>query len=146
MTERLPLEIFAIYFSGYSAHAIEYKGVVYPTLEHAYHCLRYTDPHIRKEILEARSPEKAWEVSQKYKSMQLRDFSERKLEVMEKLMRAKLAQHESIQKALRASGDMDIVKHITTGPPADGYWDDGTDGKGENHIGRIWMELRSELR
>lgn len=39
-------EIFAVYFSGYSAHAIDFGGALYPTVEHAYHCQRYTNPAI----------------------------------------------------------------------------------------------------
>jgi predicted NAD-dependent protein-ADP-ribosyltransferase YbiA (DUF1768 family) len=50
MSRSLPPEIFAIYFSAFSAHALEIDGVVYPTLEHAYHCLRYTDAKIIEEI------------------------------------------------------------------------------------------------
>jgi len=145
MTARLSPEIFAIYFSAYSAHALKIDGVVYPTLEHAYHCLRYADPRIIEEIRAAHSLVKAWEISQKYKKVQKSDFSRRKLEVMEMLQRKKLEQHEDVRKALIDSNGMEIVKHIITGPPGDGFWDDGADGKGENYVGKIWMKLRSEL-
>ena len=148
MSQIYPLEKFYIYFSTYTAHALEIGGVVYPTLEHAYQCARYTDPNIIEEIRSARSPVKAWETSTKYKHLQIPDFKkeEYKLEVMKKLMRLKAEQHEEIRKALLESGDMQIVKHITTYPPGDGFWDDGEDGKGLNHIGRIWMEIREELK
>ncbi len=139
-------EIFAIYFSGYTAHMIKYMDVLYPSAEHAYHCQRYIDEKIIEEIKTARSPFKAWEVSQKYKNQQIADFGERKAEVMEEICRAKMQQHEDIQKALLESGDALIVKHISTGPKADGFWDDGADGTGRNEIGRIWMRLREELR
>lgn len=144
--ERLSDDLFVTYFSGYSAHAIEYKGTVYPTVEHAYHCQRYLDSGVIEEIRAARSPFKAWEVSQKYKGSQIADFNERKAAVMEELCRAKLAQHEDIRRALIESGDMPIVKHITTGPKPDGFWDDGADGNGRNETGKIWMKLRQELR
>lgn len=144
--DRLSPEIFAIYFSGYTAHVIEYKGVVYPTVEHAYHCQRYTDPTIIEEIRFARSPFKAWEVSQRHKSQQLPDFNDRKREVMKELCRAKMEQHEDVRQSLLDSGDLPIVKHISTGPKPDGFWDDGEDGTGRNETGKIWMELRDELR
>jgi predicted NAD-dependent protein-ADP-ribosyltransferase YbiA (DUF1768 family) len=51
----------------------------------------------------------------------------------------------NFRKALVDSGEMRIVKHIVTYPPGDGFWDDGEDGKGLNHIGRIWMEIRDEI-
>jgi ribA/ribD-fused uncharacterized protein len=145
MNSIFSLELFAIYLSNYSAHMVEYGGVVYPTAEHAYQCQRYTNEVLRKEIRETRSPVKAWEVSQKYKKEQLIDFNERKVLVMKEILRAKLEQHADIQKILVDSGTYKIVKHITTGPPADGFWDDGDDGLGQNEIGKIWMELRTEL-
>lgn len=143
-----PLEKFYIYFSPYTAHAIEIDGIVYPTLEHVYQCQRYTDQKIIEEIRSARSPVKAWEVSSKYKHLQIPDFKkdEHKLKVMKMLMRLKAKQHEDIRKALIDSGDLKIVKHIVTFPPGDGFWDDGEDGNGLNHTGRLWMEIRDELK
>ena len=62
------------------------------------------------------------------------------------LLKLKVEQHEEIRKALLDSGDLEIVKHITTYPPVDGFWDDGEDGKGLNHTGDMWMKIREELR
>ena len=147
-TEKVPLEIFAIYFSPYTAHAIEIDGVVYPTVEHAYQCQRYTDSKIIEEIRTAHSPVKAWETSSKYKSVQIPEFKkdEYKLEAMKKIMQLKAEQHEDVRKALIDSGDKQIVKHITTDPPGDGFWEEGENGEGLNHIGRMWMEIREELK
>ncbi len=86
MPQTLPLEIFAIYFSPYTAHAIEIDSVVYPTVEHAYQCQRYIDQKIKDEILAARSPVKTWETSTKYRHLQIPYFRARKLEVMKMLI------------------------------------------------------------
>ena len=144
----LPIEIFYIYFSPYTAHAIETDGVMYPTVEHAYQCARYTDKNIINEIIQAKSPVKAWETSSKYKHLQIPEFKDEnhKLKVMKEMMRQKALQHEEVKKAILDSGDLKIVKHIVTYPPGDGFWDDGQDGKGLNHIGKIWMEIREELK
>lgn len=148
MKEIYPLEKFFIYFSPYTAHAIEIDGTVFPTVEHAYQCQRYTDQKIIEEIRASRSPVSAWEISTKYKHLQIPEFKDEKykLEVMKKLMKLKVEQHEEIRKALLDSGDMKIVKHITTYPPGDGFWDDGEDGSGLNHMGRMWMEIREEIK
>ena len=147
MTKQLPLELFYIYFSPYTAHALELDGRIYPTLEHAYQAQRYTDQKIINEILSARSPLKAWQISSTYKHLQIPEFKkdEHKLFTMEKLMRLKVDQHEEIRKALIDTKDLEIIKRIVTYPPGDGFWDIGEDGKGENHIGKIWMKIRSEL-
>jgi len=147
MTKSLPLEIFYIYFSPYTAHAIELEGVIYPTVEHAYQCQRYVDNKIIEEIRVARSPIKAWQISTKYKHLQIPEFkeAEHKLKVMKMLMKLKAEQHEEVMKALKDTSDLQIIKRIVTYPPSDGFWDIGEDGKGQNHIGKIWMELRDEF-
>ncbi|HXK40385.1 MAG TPA: NADAR family protein [Candidatus Paceibacterota bacterium] len=142
----LPHDIFKRYLTPHSPHTVLYEDVLYPTVEHAYHCLRYTDPVIIEEIKTASTPLRAWEISQRHKGTQRPGFSAKKVAIMKELSRAKYEQHEDVREALMGSGDLRIVKHITDGPPADGFWDDGKDGTGRNHIGEIWMELRSELR
>lgn len=147
MANTLPLELFYIYFSPYTAHAIGIGGVTYPTVEHAYQCARYDDLKIIEEIRRAASPMKAWEVSTRFKGVQKPEFKDEmyKRAVMKDLMRLKAEQHEEVRKALLDSGTQKIVKHILTYPPGDGFWDDGPDGKGQNEIGKIWMEIRDEL-
>lgn len=148
MPKTLRLEIFYIYFSPYTAHAIEIDGLVYPTVEHAYQCARYTDKKIIEEIRTALSPVLAWEISSRNKQFQIPEFKEdaHKLHVMKKLMRLKVEQHKDVRDELLKSGDSLIVKHIVSGPPGDGFWDDDEDGRGLNHTGRMWMEIREELR
>lgn len=143
----LPIEIFYIYFSPYTGHQIELDGVLYPTVEHAYQCLRYRDPKIISEILSTRSAVLAWEVSSKYKQFQIPEYGndQYKLDIMKKLIRLKAEQHKDVLGALVSSGDQKIVKHVVSGPPGDGFWDDGEDGKGLNHSGRLWMEIRDEI-
>jgi ribA/ribD-fused uncharacterized protein len=146
MPSQLPDLIFFTYFSPYTAHAIEIKGEIFPTVEHAYQCQRYDDPKIVAEIRSAASPLKAWQVSAKYKDREIAGFQSEKREVMKDLMRLKARQHEEVKNALLDSHDLKIVKHISTYPPGDGFWDDGQSGEGENQMGRIWMELREELQ
>lgn len=143
----LPLEIFYIYFSPYTAHAIEINGTIYPTIEHAYQCARYDDQKIIEEIRKTASPLLAWQMSSKYKHLQNPKFGDNafKRKVMKEMMRLKLLQHREVRDALINSYDQMIVKKIVTYPPGDGFWDIGEDGKGENQIGKIWMELREEL-
>lgn len=148
MPQTLPLEIFFIYFSPYTAHAIELNGKIFPTVEHAYQCQRYTDEKIVQEIINTKSPVKAWEISCTYKHLQIPEFKneEYKLKIMKQLMELKTEQHEDVKQALIGSGDMQIIKHITTYPPGDGFWDDGKNGEGLNHMGKIWMEIRDKIK
>lgn len=118
------------------------------TVEHAYQCQRYTDQKIIDEIRKATSPVKAWETSTKYKHLQIPEFKDDQYKrgVMKKMMKLKALQHEEVRKSLIDIGDLEIVKHIVTYPPGDGFWDDGIDGNGQNQMGKIWMEIREELK
>jgi ribA/ribD-fused uncharacterized protein len=135
-----PLDQYEKFLATFSAHAIEYKGKLYPTVEHAYHASRYVDEKIQEEIRAAKSPYIAWELSQKYKAGQMSDFDARKSAVMEEICRLKLTQHEDVKAGLLASGDDTIVKNYP-----DPYWGIGPNGVGKNEMGVIWMKLRSEL-
>lgn len=141
MEETYPFELFEKFLAPFSGHMLEFKGVLYTTTEHAYHCQRYTDPSVIEEIKQARSAYLAWETSQKYKSSQLVDFDSKKVEIMEELFKAKLAQHADVKEALIKSGETTIVKH-----QADKFWGDGLDGAGKNEMGKVWMKLRAELQ
>lgn len=137
----LPFDLYERMLSAFSGHMVEYKGMVYPTAEHAYHCQRYTDPAVLDEIKNARSAKLAWEASQKYKSQQMLGFEEGKVALMEDICRAKLAQHADVKEVLLWSEGMAIIK---TYP--DPFWGIGLDGEGRNELGKLWMRLRDELK
>jgi predicted NAD-dependent protein-ADP-ribosyltransferase YbiA (DUF1768 family) len=84
----------------------------------------------------------AWREGQKYKNSQdllVDDFD--KDEVMERLFKAKLLQHEDIKSVLLATKNRELLKVYDT----DCYWGTGVDGTGQNKMGKLWMKLRSEL-
>ena len=141
MEEIYPYELFEKFLAPFSGHMLEFKGVLYTTVEHAYHCQRYTDTKVMEEIKQARSAYLAWETSQKYKNSQVADFDVKKVEIMEELFKAKISQHADVKEALMQSGDTTIVKH-----QADKFWGDGIDGAGRNEMGKVWMKLRTELK
>jgi ribA/ribD-fused uncharacterized protein len=128
--------------NNFSANAVEINGVLYPTSEHAYQAAKCTDPDGKREIIAAKSPLFAKEVSnQKYKSAKDPNWNTKKLSVMESILRAKLDQHQEVRDALIKSGDEEIAEDS----PVDGFWGRGKNGSGENQLGKLWMKIRSEL-
>ncbi len=96
--------------NNFSANAVEMDGVLYPTSEHAYQAAKCTDLNGKKEIIAAKSPLLAKEVSnQKYMSAKVPDWNAKKLSVMESILRSKLEQHEEVRDALIKSGDEEIA-------------------------------------
>ena len=128
--------------SNFSAFTLEYKGVVWPTSEHAYQAASFLDEEIRTLIFEASSAHEARNLGQVHKSKRRPDWNEIKLQVMEDIFRAKLAQHDYVKEKLLASGDRELIKNV----PDDSFWGWGADHKGENRMGKLWMMLRDELK
>ena len=125
--------------SNFSAHEVEYKGVVYKTSEHAYQVAKFIDEEIRVQIVEAPSAYLAREYGQQ-KEGRVENFD--KVLEMKNIMRAKLEQHEDVRQALLKTGNAIIEKNH----PLDAYWGTAPDGSGKNVMGNIWMELRDELK
>ena len=125
--------------SNFSAHQVLYDDVLYVTSEHAYQVAKFSDPAQREKIKNALSPFLAREYGQ---SADGRTKNFDKVGVMKKIMRAKLQQHDDVRHMLLATGDAEILKNH---PGDDGYWGVGPDGRGQNIMGNIWMELRNEI-
>ena len=126
--------------SPFSALEVEIDGVRYKTAEHAYHALRVV-PEARTEIMNASSPLEAWRLAQVCKEKdQLIEHD--KDELMERIFRAKLAQHESVKEVLLLTGERELLKVFDK----DYYWGTGSDGTGQNKMGKLWMKLREEIR
>jgi ribA/ribD-fused uncharacterized protein len=128
-------------FNNFSAHAIEFRGKLYPTCEHAYQATKCADPAGREAIRRARSPLQAKSLANEtYKAAKDADWGNKKVAVAEQILRAKLAQHPEARDALRESGHEDIVEDS----PTDYFWGEGADGSGQNVLGKLWMKLRDE--
>jgi ribA/ribD-fused uncharacterized protein len=128
-------------FNNFSAHAIEFRGKLYPTCEHAYQAAKCTDPQGQEAIRNARSPLQAKKLTNEvYKAARDPDWGNKKVAVVEEILRVKFAQHPEAQQALRESGSEDIVEDS----PTDYFWGVGADGSGQNMLGKLWMKLRDE--
>ncbi len=128
--------------NNFSANAVEIDGVVYPTSEHAYQAAKCTDFQGKLDIIAARSPELAKEISnQTYAGAKRPDWNEVKLGIMESVLRAKLNQHQEVRDALIRSSNAEIAEDS----PVDDFWGRGKDGNGQNNLGKLWMKIRSEL-
>lgn len=128
------------YFSPFSAHEVELDSVVYKTAEHAYQALRMV-PAARDAIMATASPMDAWRAAQVAKQAGQADESIDKYELMERIFRAKLAQHPDVEQVLRDSGERELRKNYDL----DNDWGTGADGLGQNNMGKLWMKLRNEL-
>jgi ribA/ribD-fused uncharacterized protein len=127
--------------NNFSAHAVVFEGTLYPTAEHAYQATKCTDPTGKDEIRQTRSPAQAKVcANETYKDAKDPGWEDKKVVIMEKILRAKLAQHPEVMQTLQRSGHEDIVEDS----PSDYFWGEGADGSGQNKLGKLWMKIRAD--
>lgn len=110
-----------------------------PTNEHAYQAMKCTHHGDFLRIIAADTPAKAKRLG---KSIVIRDdWDEIKVAVMYQINRAKYTQHTYLRNKLVATEGL----LEETNQWGDTYWG-VCNGIGENHLGKILMRLREELR
>lgn len=131
-------------FDSFSAYTVQIWDKEFPTAEHAYQWKKYneTHPELAKQILEAKNPNAVKKISDANKDKVSPDWTEKKVAIMEDIVRAKVQQHEKVRKLLEESETRTIIENS----PDDDFWGIGPNADGQNMLGKIWMRLREELR
>jgi len=127
------------FLSNFHRAPMMYKGIAYPTSEHAYQAAKSLNDNTRMNVSILGTPSEA----KKYgKTVQLRaDWDDVKLDVMAEIVRAKFMQNPSLKEKLLATEDIILEEGNAWG---DTYWG-MCKGKGENHLGKTLMNLRESL-
>ncbi len=128
-------------FSNFSAFAIRWDGEFWMTTEHIYQAEKFEDPEIRHKIRMALSAHDAKKIAKLHDRAKRSDWAKIKLAVMERILRTKLEQHSYVREMLLATGSRELVEDS----PKDSFWGRGPDHLGHNHLGKLWMKLRSEI-
>lgn len=137
-----PREFYCL--DNFSSFKVNYKGVLYSSVEEAYQAQKFIDtsPKVYNLILKSLSAHDAQKIAQENKHLQRSDWDEVKLEIMEDILMAKVKQHSYVAKKLLQTEDYLIVEDS----PYDSFWGCGKDLNGNNHLGKLWMRIREQLR
>lgn len=140
--------------SNFSAFTLKWKGYKFDTSEAAYHWEKFPDvPNnsallnpsrlaTRGAILYAPSAHEAFKISARCISVRRPDWDGVKVDVMREILRAKVEQHEYVRRKLLQTGERMLVENSWR----DGFWGWGPNCDGQNMLGKLWMEIRAELR
>ena len=129
--------------SNFAAFRLDWRGIVFDTSEHAYHWMKFPNHlAVRSCILNARSAHEAFKIAEQYRELGRSDWEVVRVHVMRAILLAKVEQHAYVKCKLLETGDREIVEDSWR----DAFWGIGEDGKGENIMGRLWMEVRAKLR
>lgn len=133
--------------SNFSSFSIDTENGRFPTSEHAYHYEKFLFPShasngLLFEIRMARSAHDTFKIAEANKALRRRDWDDVKVPIMKRLLHAKAAQHEYVTRKLLATGDRELVENSWR----DDFWGWGPNQDGQNMLGKLWMEVRAELR
>lgn len=133
--------------SNFSAFTLQWKGIRFDTSEAAYHWEKFLGDSgvaqlTRHFIQTAPSAHEAFKIAEQNKEHRRADWNDVKVGIMLEILRAKAAQHEYVRRKLLATGDRELVEDSWR----DDFWGWGPNRDGKNTLGRLWMQVRAELR
>lgn len=132
------------FLSNFYPCIISYEGLKYPSVEHAFQAAKSLDNEVRRgfQVCPTAADAKYFGRHVKLRS----DWDEVKIRVMKDLVKDKFVRNFSFRSDMKQmlldTGDSYLEEGNNHG---DTFW--GTvNGRGENHLGKILMEVRDELR
>ena len=129
-------------FSNFFAAPISLRGKIWPTTEHFFQAMKFEGSAYADTIRTASSPGKAASLGRSRAHPLRPDWESAKYDLMKEAVRAKFTQHSDLRLMLLGTGEAELVEHTEK----DSCWADGGDGTGLNLLGKVLMEVRTELR
>lgn len=129
--------------SNFSRHAVYLAERIWPTVEHYYQAQKFAGTSHEETIRCCPTPTLAKRrADELFGACGLEGWASVREQVMLDGLRAKFRQHPDLERRLLRSGDRQLVEHTRS----DVYWGDGGDGTGQNRLGHLLMQVRTELR
>jgi len=133
-----------------SPHRITHEGKRWKTAEALFQALRFADEEIREAIRTSPSPMTAKMIATKHRAeMTVQPRSQQDLDNLRMVLRLKVDQNPEVKRILLATKDNEIIEDCTNrnrgsakfwgAALVDGEW------QGENWLGKLLMELRTEV-
>ena len=130
------------FLSNFSYIPVFYDNKKWLTSEHAYQAAKFDNPVVREKILNAKSPDEAFQIGRNTDNIRRTNWDEIKVQVMEDIVSEKLKQNSYLNELLLKTGNKEIIEASST----DSFWGWGPKKDGENHMGKIWIKLREKIQ
>ncbi|HEY9750785.1 MAG TPA: NADAR family protein [Allocoleopsis sp.] len=132
-------------FSNFSPHPIAIADQTWTTVEHYYQSQKFVgtehEPLIAT-IQAVKTPEEAAALGRARCRSVRKDWEQVKAEIMYQAVLQKFLTHLDIQAVLLSTHEALIVEDS----PTDYYWGCGSQGTGQNQLGKILMQVRQVIR
>lgn len=127
-------------FSNFYLREVKYKDKIYKTKEHAFQCQKATNQKDFDYVFEAPTPFNAKRRARKIKLKE--SWPLRRIGIMKEIVLEFFKQHKDLRNVLMSTDSAELIEGNDWG---DTFWG-VCNGEGENHLGKILMEVRDMLR
>lgn len=134
------------FLSNFYAADVELEGAEYPTIEHAFQAAKSLDFAERRAVKNAKTASEAKRIGRKIKRRT--DWFEVSLDIMTMLVRQKFTRYPELKSKLLETGDAKLIEGNNWNDRFYGavYDTNRNEWMGENHLGKILMKVRDELK
>lgn len=127
------------YLSNFYSCPVEYDGLTYQNTEAAFQAAKCANRNEREKFVSL-SPGQAKKLGRKVDLRE--DWETVKIDVMRDVLKSKFSLNSELREKLIATGDVELIEG--------NHWNDRfwgvCRGKGQNHLGKLLMELREILK
>ena len=116
------------------------NGVYWPTVEHFFQAQKFIEPAVQERNRHVATPKEARTIGQSRALNVRADWDEVREEVMLVALRIKFRAPAARELLLSTGGRM-----LVESSPFDYFWAAGQDGSGQNRLGHLLVQVRSEL-
>ena len=128
-------------FSTVSQHPFLLDDVQWKTAEHYYQANKYKTMPYAVTIALAEDGEQAYQWGNRWYKRKVKGWKQQRQLYMTRALFRKVKEYPEIADALLATGDAMLVETSQY----DYFWGLGRDQRGENRLGRVWMDIRKKL-
>jgi len=124
-----------------SPHPIELDGETWATVEHYFQAQMVANETVMAKIKQAPSAEDAYKIGTSWFRRKRKDWKQIRRVMMTRALYTKAQMYPDVKAALLKTGDELIIETSAY----DHYWGIGRDQRGDNMLGKTWMDVRRKL-
>jgi ribA/ribD-fused uncharacterized protein len=127
--------------STVSPHKFKLEAYCWPTAEHYYQAHKFEGLPYAAMILSSETGQTAYHAGNRWFKRKVSDWKVKRRVWMTRALYRKTMEHSAVREFLLATNDALLIETSMY----DHYWGIGRDQRGENMLGKIWMDIRHKI-